>query len=148
MSYRETCSWNRMKQMDKSNKSANLFLFLLIAAVLLSGCNQNTGTTTGAPEGEASAPAAPKGAPPSGFARDLQFVRNGQYKFIWIFSRKDGKPIDKNDAAYLRKSAPQVVDWVMTDEGKKAIGGTNFDLEQGNLEELKKRFVVEDYSGK
>jgi hypothetical protein len=137
-----------MKQMDKSNKSANPFLFLLIAAVLLSGCNQKAGSTTGAPEGEAGAPAAPQGAPLSGFARDLQFVRNGQYKFIWIFSRKDGKAIDKDDASYLRKSAPQVVDWVMTDEGKKAIGGTNFDLEQGNLEQLKKRFVVEDYSGK
>ena len=136
-----------MKQMDKNNKSANLFL-LVIAAVLLSGCNQKADTTTGAPEGEASAPAAPRGTPLSGFARDLQFVRNGQYKFIWIFSRRDGKPIDKDDAAYLRKSAPQVVDWVMTDEGKKAIGGTNFDLEQGNLEQLKKRFVVEDYSGK
>jgi hypothetical protein len=139
-----------MKQMDKS-KYANSFLFLLIAAVLLSGCNQanqNADNTAGAPRGEASAPAPAKASPLSGFARDLQFVRNGQYKFIWIFSRKDGKPIDKDDAAYLRKSAPQVVDWVMTDEGKKAIGGTNFDLEQGNLEQLKKRFVVEDYSGK
>jgi hypothetical protein len=36
----------------------------------------------------------------------------------------------------------------MTDGGKRAIGGTNFDLEQGNMNLLKKRFVVEDYTGK
>jgi hypothetical protein len=41
-----------------------------------------------------------------------------------------------------------VVDWVTTDEGKKVIGGTNFNLEEGNLDLLKKRFVAEDYSGK
>jgi hypothetical protein len=41
-----------------------------------------------------------------------------------------------------------VVDWVTTDEGKKVIAGTNFDLALGNLELLKKRFVVEDYTGR
>ncbi len=65
-----------------------------------------------------------------------------------FFSRKDGKPLDKDDASYLRTNAPQVVDWVTTDEGKKVIGGTNFNLEEGNLNLLKKRFVAEDYSGK
>ena len=51
-------------------------------------------------------------------------------------------------AVVLLANAPQVVDWVTTDEGKKAIAGTNFDLEQGNMNLLKKRFVVENYSGK
>jgi hypothetical protein len=95
-----------------------------------------------------SVSAASATSPHSTFQRDLQFVRNGQYTFIWVFSRKDGKPIDKEDASFLRTNAPQVVDWVSTDEGKRVIGGTNFDLEQGNLEMLKKRFVVENYSGK
>jgi len=77
---------------------------------------------------------------------DLQYVRNGGFTYIWVFSRKDGKPLDRDDAAYLRKNAPQVVDWVGTDNGKRFIAGTNFDLEKGNLDLLKKRFVVEDYS--
>ena len=75
-------------------------------------------------------------------------MRKGQYTYIWVFSRKDGKPIDKDDAAYLRTTAPQVVDWVITDDGTKTIAGTNFDLALGNLELLKKRFVVEDYTGR
>jgi len=75
-------------------------------------------------------------------------VRKGQYTYVLVFSRKDGKPLDKNDGAYLRTNAPQVVDWVTTEGGTKVIAGTNFDLEKGNLQMLKKRFIVEDYSGK
>ncbi|HEX5601293.1 MAG TPA: hypothetical protein VFX63_02045, partial [Pyrinomonadaceae bacterium] len=65
-----------------------------------------------------------------------------------IFSRKDGKPLDKNDSAFLRTNAPQVVDWVTTEEGRKVIAGTNFNLEEGNLEALKKRYNAEDYSAR
>ncbi len=86
--------------------------------------------------------------PRTAFERDLQFIRNGQFAHIWVFSRQDGKPIDKDDAAYLRANAPQVVDWVTTDEGKRVIAGTNFDLEQGNMPQLRQRFVVEDYTGR
>lgn len=91
----------------------------------------------------------PQASPLTQFERQLQYVRNGGYTYVWVVARKDSKPLDKNDADYLRKNAPQVVDWVRADdEGKKFFGGTNFDLEKGNLELLKKRFVVEDYSGK
>jgi len=86
--------------------------------------------------------------PQTPFERDLQFIRNGNFTYIWVFSRPDGKALDKDDAAYLRTNAPQVIDWVITDEGKRAIGGTNFDLEQGGLSLLRQRFVVEDYTGK
>ena len=63
-------------------------------------------------------------------------------------AEKDGKPLDKDDSAFLRTNAPQVVDWVTTDEGRKVIAGTNFNLEEGNLEALRKRFVAEDYTGR
>jgi len=65
-----------------------------------------------------------------------------------VFSRKDGKPFEPADSIFLRANAPQVVDWVTTDDMKKAIAGTNFNLEEGNLELLKKRYVAEDYSNK
>ena len=120
---------------------------ILLTLVALSGCgnskpaaNQaNTATT------QTSTPAP---APKSAFEQDLDYVRKGQYTYVWIFARKDGKELDKDDGAFLRKNAPQVVDWVTTDQGKKVIAGTNFDLAQGNLELLKERFAVEDYSGK
>jgi hypothetical protein len=113
----------------------------------LGGCSRPE--TAGVPTAETTqTPAKPPASPLTGFAKDLQFVKNGQYTYVWVFSRKDGKPLDKDDSAYLRTNAPQVVDWVTTDEGKKVIGGTNFNLEEGNLGLLKKRFVAEDYSAK
>jgi len=126
-------------------------LLVLILALFLFGCggeasNSNTAAT---PAASSEAPVAtPSGTPLSGFEKDLQYVRNGGFSYIWIFSRKDGKPLDKDDGAFLRTNAPQVVDWVTTDEGKKVIGGTNFNLEEGNLAALKKRFVAEDYTGR
>lgn len=87
-------------------------------------------------------------SPLTGFERDLQYIRNGNFTYVWVFSRKDGKPLDKDDAAFLRTNAPQVVDWVTTDEGRKVIAGTNFNLEEGNFGLIQKRFVTENYTGK
>jgi hypothetical protein len=128
-------------------------LMVLAAGVLITSCGSGSPSSNAPPPANQSAqpsPAQPSPAPPpkTGFEADLDYVRNGMYTYIWVFSRKDGKPLDRDDGAYLRKQAPQVVDWVTTDGGKRVIAGTNFDLEQGNLELLKKRFVVEDYTGR
>jgi hypothetical protein len=124
-----------------------MFIVMLVAAFALSSCGGGTsgpGSSGGSPGIQSSAAPSPK----SGFEADLEYVRKGQYTYVWVFSRKDNKTIDKDDAAYLRTNAPQVVDWVTTEEGRKVIAGTNFDLAKGNLDLLKKRFVVEDYTGK
>jgi hypothetical protein len=123
------------------------FLIVLLS-VSLSSCNGTPPAVTNTSTAEPSPTATTQPSPLTGFEKDLQYIRNGGYTYIWIFSRKDGKPLDKDDAAFLRTNAPQVVDWVTTDTGKKVIGGTNFNLEEGNLELLKKRFVTENYSGR
>jgi len=122
-------------------------LAVLIAGVTLTSCSSDN-TNTPASSSPAAAPASPAPTPRTGFEADLDYVRRGQYTYVLVFSRKDDKPLDKNDAAYLRTNAPQVVDWVTSEEGKRVIAGTNFDLAKGNLELLKKRFKVEDYTGK
>jgi hypothetical protein len=122
---------------------------LVIAVVLMTAaCDGGQGTSN---TNTASAPAASpsvQASPLTGFEKDLQFIRNGRFQYVYVFSRKDGKPLDGQDSAFLRTNAPQVVDWVTTDEGKKVIAGTNFNLEEGNMEKLKKRFVTEDYTGR
>ncbi len=95
-----------------------------------------------------TAQSTPVASPKTGFEADLEYVKKGQYTYVWVFARKDGKPLDKDDSDYLRKNAPQVVDWVTTDGGTRVIAGTNFDLAQGNLGLLQKRFKTEDYTGK
>lgn len=122
-------------------------LLLVALAVLFGACGTSPDTTS-KPAATTPAVSTPVPSPLIGFEKDLQYIRNGQYSYVWVFSRKDGKPLDRDDSSFLRSNAPQVVDWVTTDEGKKVIGGTNFNLEEGNLEKLKKRFVTEDYTGK
>jgi hypothetical protein len=121
---------------------------VVFSTLVITGCGNNTSTNSNSTSNEpvviASSPAPAK----TGFEADLDYIRKGQYTYIWVFSRKDGKPLDKEDGDFLRKNAPQVVDWVTTDEGKKVIAGTNFDLAQGNLGLLQKRFVAEDYTGR
>lgn len=127
------------------NRGLILFLGL---ALLATGCGG--GISTNAPNNNQTPP--PPAASPTAsltrFEQDLQYIRNGQYTYIWVFSRKDGKPLEPTDSAFLRTNAPQVVDWVTTDGGKKVIGGTNFNLEEGNLEALRKKYNTEDYSNK
>ena len=115
-------------------------------ALLFTACNGSAGTATTAPAASPTPTSQP--SPLTRFEQDLQFIRNGQFTYIWVFSRKDGKPLNREDSAFLRTNAPQVVDWVTTDEGKKVIAGTNFNLEEGNLEKIKQRLVAEDYTGR
>jgi hypothetical protein len=122
--------------------TSTLLILFLLGGNFLTACNRGNQTSTDTPTANSTPAASPK----TGFEADLDWVRKGQYTYVWVFSRTDGKPIDKDDAAYLRENAPQVVDWVTTDEGRKVIGGTNFDLAVGNLPLLQKRFNAEDYS--
>jgi hypothetical protein len=125
-----------------------ILIFLLTALLLLGLAGCGGSNPTGAKQAGSPVAGAGSPSPQTQFERDLQYVRNGSFTYIFIFSRKDGKVLDKEDGAFLRKNAPQVVDMVTTDGGKKAIAGTNFNLELGNMELLKSRFVVEDYTGK
>ena len=126
-----------------------LRIIFVVVILLFAGCGGSapTNTSTSTPT-ETPVAAAPSPSPQTEFEKDLQFIRNGGYTYIYIFSRKDGKPLEPTDSAFLRTNAPQIVDWARTDGGKKVIAGTNFNLEEGNLAALKKRYNVEDYSGK
>ena len=124
-----------------------LIIPVLAGGITLGSCGGSKPTSSGEPVNAMQSSPAP--TPKTGFEADLDYVRKGQYTYIWVFKRKDGQPLDKNDSAYLRTNAPQVVDWVTTDAQKRyVVAGTNFDLAKGNLELLKKRFVAEDYTGK
>ena len=127
-------------------RTSQTLLIVLLISLFVSACT--SGTETGQSNESPAPQSFPSPSPKSAFERDLQFIRNGQFTYVWVFSRPDGKPIDRDDANFLRQSAPQIIDLVITDEGKRVIGGTNFDLEQGPMPELRKRFVVEDYTGK
>src|SRR5688500_19645416 len=105
-------------------------LALLLLALLFAQCG---GAATNTNSNQGAATAASPAAPLTGFEKDLQSIRNGQFGYIWVFSRKDGKPLDKDDSAYLRVNAPQVVDWVITDGGRKVIDRKSTRLNSSHL---------------
>ena len=130
-------------------KRLSVLLLSGVLSVALGRCGSAPPNTSSTPTPEtATSSPTPQSSPLVGFDKDLAYVRNGGYSYVFVFSRKDKKPLDKDDSAFLRTNAPQVVDWVITDGGKKVIAGTNFNLEEGNLEVLKKRYVAEDYSNR
>ena len=132
---------------NKIRTSTLFIMVILVAAISPTSCS-SVKTNSGSP-GSPCAQSSPAPSPKSGFEADLAYVRKGQFTYVWVFTRKDGKALDNDDGAFLRTNAPQVVDWVTSDPGKKYIvAGTNFDLAKGNLDLLKKRFNAEDYSGK
>ena len=90
----------------------------------------------------------PEPTPATQFERDLKYIRDGHFVYVWAFSRKDGKPLTSEDSEALRTNAPKVVDWVTTDEKKKVIAGSNFPIDPPQLAALQKRFNIEDFSGK
>jgi hypothetical protein len=121
----------------------------LIFILLLGACSGSTPVTSNTNTNPSTpTTAVPSPSPLNDFEEALRFVRNGQYTYIYVISRKDGKPLSPEDSDFLKTNAPQLVDKAATDDKTKVVGGTNFNLEEGNLEMLKKRFVVEDYSAK
>jgi hypothetical protein len=89
----------------------------------------------------------PESTPATQFERDLKYIRDGHFTYVWVFSRKDGKELTKEDSDALHTNAPKVVDWVKTDQNR-VIAGSNFPLEGPQSAALQKRFNVEDYSEK
>ena len=120
-----------------------------VAATLLlasSGACKRTASTDQTPDTSNHQQPAP--TPATQFERDMKFIRDGHFRHVWVFSRKDGKELTKEDSDALRANAPKVVDWVTTEENKKVIGGSNFEIDPKDLAALQKRFKIEDYSEK
>lgn len=115
---------------------------LSLATAFYSGCRKGTD-----PVNQPTVTSSPKAQTP--FERDLEYVRTGQFTFIFVFSRKEGGVFTSDDIAYLKANSPQETNqWVFTDDKRRVIAGTNFEFKQEHFDALKKRFNIEDMSGK
>ena len=124
------------------------YFCLILFALFLTACGGSTTNTSNQAAADASPQPSVQSSPLSDFEKDLAFIKNGGFTYVWLISRKDGKPLEPTDSIFLKANAPQVVDWVSTDGGKKVFAGTNFNLEGGNFVLLKNRYIFEDYSNK
>jgi hypothetical protein len=90
----------------------------------------------------------PEATPATEFEQRIKIVRDAHFKYIWVFSRLDGRAFTPDDSQVLHTNAPKVVDWVGMDDKKKFIAGSNFPIDAPQLSVLQKRFKIDDYSGK
>ena len=130
----------------KTLRYSALIVLVTFAAVSFTACRRRGASADD--ETPDTSTYRPESTPVTQFERDLKYIRDGHFAYVWIFSRKDGKELTPEDSDALRTNAPKVVDWVTTDEKKRVIAGSNFPLEPAQMAALQKRFNVEDYSGK
>jgi hypothetical protein len=110
---------------------------LLSLAVASGGCNRS-----GSPEGAA------RNKLPA-FERDLASVQRNNFQKVYVISRPDGGALNADDKTYLKTNMPiETTMRVLTDEDRRLIVGTNFDLKPEHFDALNKRFRIEDYTGR
>ena len=137
----------------KTDKNRRIFSFkpavpglCLLGCLFISACqtavtpvgNLRTSTPTPTPEVKESG---------DDFSEKLEYVQKGAFSFVYVFRRKDGAALDSDDRKYLRANSPiEINQWVLTDDMKAAIAGSNFQFPPESLDALKKRFNVENLS--
>lgn len=130
--------------MKKSISSTVAISFILLAIVIcsLSGCRK--GGDSRSQPGASSSP-----APQTPFERDLDYVRQGQFTYMFVFSRKDGGVFNSDDITYLKANSPQETNqWISSVGRRRVIAGTNFEFKQEHFDALYKRFNIENFTGK
>lgn len=122
------------------------FLILLLA---VSGCQPSRFVLEDRqPTPETTAESTPE-IPIDDFTERLQSVQTGNFDFVYAFRRKDGDIFTSEDKKYLKDNAPfDTNQWVLTSDKKAVIAGSNYVFTPENLDALKKRFKIEDYSPK
>jgi hypothetical protein len=125
-------------------RSAIVILVTLLLLTAFSACKR-AATEEETPDNSAYRP---ESTPATEFEQKLKIMRDGHFKYVWVFSRLDGKQFTSDDSAVLHTNAPKVVDWVKMEDMKKYFAGSNFPIDPPQLAALQKRFKIEDYSGK
>lgn len=123
-------------------RSSPILLVIFVLALLNLGCESPSlkanSTKPAANAAEDSAPSLEK---------DLQTMRNADFDFIYVFRRKDGGVLDSEDKKYLKANSPVFTNrFVLTEENKAAIAGSSYKFEAENLDNLQKRFAIENFS--
>ncbi|MEJ7698591.1 MAG: hypothetical protein WKF71_02935 [Pyrinomonadaceae bacterium] len=134
--------WKLHLRQSKSLNQFALIVLCLISLVSFACTNQrllksnkNAATTNPAEMKQTS------------FESDLETMKTANFDYIFVFRRKDGGAFDGEDRKYLRNNSPaQINRFVLTDDGKAFIAGSKYIFPMENLETLRMRFNVEDYS--
>jgi hypothetical protein len=122
---------------------------LLIFLLMVLGCQPSqTVLKDRQPTPESSVESTP-GIPVDDFQDRLKSVQTGNFDFVYVFRRKDDRVFDSEDKKFLRENLPPDTNQKqLTADDKALIIGSNYVFPPENLDALKKRFKMEDYSPK
>ena len=97
---------------------------------------------------ETPEPATPTPTPElSEFERELRSLKIADFDYIYVLRRKDGAPFSAADKEYIRQNRHHATNRSSLSEDEKVIFvGSNFAFDEAGLENLKARFVFEDFS--
>lgn len=99
-----------------------------------------------------SAPAAPTPMPSAAtrqnsVEQEIRDMETVGFKYVFVVRRKDGAAFDAEDRKYLRQNTPPETNrFVSIDDGRAFVIGTAFQIPPENIDSLKKRFNLEDFS--
>ena len=116
---------------------------VVILTTSFAACRRNPSPSDETPETSTYRPVA---TPATEFEQKLKMVRDGGFRYVWVFTRLDAKEFTHEDTEILHANAPKVVDWVGTDDKKKFIAGSNAGIAPESAPALKKRYKIEDMS--
>jgi hypothetical protein len=122
-----------------------MFSVVSLAAIALSGCHRAPMPASDDNTHDTSA-YRPVATPATEFEQKLKMVRDGGFRYVWVFRRLDGKEFTHEDSEILHANAPKVVDWIGTDDRKTFIAGANVIIPPENEPELKKSYKIQDVS--
>ena len=119
------------------------FIPLLILALVGFACANQTILNSSQPK---STPM-PSEQPKDSFERALRGVQSGDFTYILVFRRKDGGVFEAEDKRFVKANTPaETNQFVLTDEDRAVIAGSNFPFPPENIKVLGERFNIEDYS--
>jgi len=122
----------------------------LIVSILLSlnfACQPNSSILNSGKSGNSANATNQAARPKDTFESALGSVQRSGFSYIFVIRRKDGGQFTKEDKTYVRENSPAVTNqFVLTDEDRVVIAGSNYPFPPENLEILRKVFNVEDLS--
>lgn len=123
----------------KSLRIQILFIWLIALGM---GCSANSSIVN---SGKTSpTPVVPQ---KTSFEQDLESVKVGDFKFIFVLRRRDGGALDPDDKKFVRATAHDANRFVLSEEDKAIIAGSNYPITPEKMKLLRDRFDLQDITG-
>lgn len=130
-------------------KTLGLSGLFLISFFLTPGCQPNPSILNSGPSNKSAAAANTPERPKDTYESALGGVQRSGFDYIFVIRRKDGGKFEKEDKVFVRENSPAATNqFVLTDEERVVIAGSNYPFPEESLEILRKVFDVEDLSPK